>query len=212
MQVQAYAKKLEQPKGIFSLEAKKKEKIQSERSLLLAELGLKAQLSIETLADIPYEELVGEDLVTMREFLPTRYCGVTKDGEIAELPIVPPFPTAIVIRAWSSYAFDLVPTEALREIKKAKDSKFFHGIQIWTTEEVNLDPMAVGTVTFSNQERIFPIVRWAECLMSMEEIRKKVKEKKDAFAVILHQMKNQTYQIIGNDQYHGAVISRPGYL
>ena len=183
MQVQAYAKKLSSVEGIVSLETKRKEKVQSERSLLLAELGLKQQLAVETIADIPYEELVGANLITMGEFLPTRYRGTIKDGEIVDIAPLPaigwPFQG---ITPWSFYAFDLVPTEVLREIKKAKDSKLFHRIEIWTTEEVNLDPMAVGIVTFGNQDHAFPIVRWAECLLSMEEIREKVKEKKDAFA------------------------------
>ena len=70
------------------------------------------------------------------------------------------------LQNWKMYDFDIIPTFALREIKKAIDSQLFSDVQIWTPEASQIDPIAVGI----RGKETYPIVRWGEALLGTEKI------------------------------------------
>jgi hypothetical protein len=164
MQVQAY--RLEE-QDLDELSSKRQSKEDDERATLSKELGFKWQ-EYSTRA-IPYPEFTGEELSIWREFLPTRYMkSAAGDPQMNALVAF-----GSGSRDIAGYTFDLIPIEALREMKKAKDMKVFSDIQIWTPEEISVDPMAVG-VTNIGGGRFYQIVRWGESLKPFEEIREEV--------------------------------------
>lgn len=131
-----------------------------ERLQICKSLGLSAQcLSDQNAADF-YPEITGEELAFWTVFLPTRYRHSSK--------------------SWSYYKFDRIPTEPLRHIQKAYDSKLFDDLEIWTPEKIHEDPIAVGVVGASSdwsrmaQGQFFKIVRWGESLKPWQELTQQI--------------------------------------
>jgi hypothetical protein len=143
------------------------------RSQLVSALGFSPQFQcvdeVSLDASRYYEELTGRDLDLWMLFHRSFY--EKSKGE------------------WEQYHFDRVPTQVLEDISFADQLGVFDELEIWTPERRSeIDPMAVGvvgerTVTaqidwahwgsntcHSGNARFFPIVRWGESLMSIEEL------------------------------------------
>lgn len=149
------------------------------RSLIAAELGLKAQatMAASTLEDAAmfYEQLNWHEYLIWTDFLLRAYSRVR--GE------------------WADYIHDVVPTEALEQISTAVSLQLFDDLEIWTPEG-HTDPVVVGTVGIRQHAidhngirrtsravkgsdetppetklPLFLVCRWGESLASLEEIR-----------------------------------------
>ncbi len=75
---------------------------------------------------------------------------------------------------WAAYNFDIIPDDALVEIKEAIDMKVFDFMEIRTPERKHMtDPVVIGYVKIPGYDPIgFLIVRWGESLIPFEEIRR----------------------------------------
>lgn len=127
------------------------------RAELCRELGLEAQVEAQALAEeagIFYKEITGYDLVMWRGFLQTAYPD------------------------WSEYSYDVIPEEALEDIRTAKSLGVFNALEIWTPEVPEMDvqredPMVVGITGVGRDRRFFPVVRWGtEKILTFEEIER----------------------------------------
>lgn len=146
------------------------------RRELVEKLGFNPQLQlveeVGNEATCFYPELTGYELEVWTLFHRTHYRKSKKE--------------------WSGYHFDRVPTDVLEAIYFADGFGGFDDLELWTPEHGRkLDPMAVGVVghrlgrreqerdlggnaAFNSNARFFPIVRWGESLMALEEIAERV--------------------------------------
>lgn len=143
------------------------EVVAARRRQLCEDLGMTMQAAFvgEQSQDpgVFYEELIGKDLFVWAAFLPTFYSKVSGD--------------------WENYTFDVVPHEALEEIRTADSLELFDDLEIWTPQRRFEDPMVVGVLgrrrgnpsrdnlRVIDGARFFAIARWGESLMPLEEIR-----------------------------------------
>lgn len=150
-----------------------------QRQQKLAELGFDSLVSYRRTsaqldsARMLYPQLLGDELETWRRFLPTE-------------------------ASISRYTYDEVPDDALDAIKDAQEMQLFDRIEIWTPQgnrlsdrlrahygrvrdamsalSDGLDPMAVGVIDYNDESHYFPITRWGEALLSVDEVKKQLRK------------------------------------
>ena len=173
---------------VADLEREVNEQAINRKRVLCRELGLDKQIELldrqRFLSNFPYCEMTEEEYRVYGRVFPTKYC---KAG-IKE------------------YRFDCIPNEVLELWFDVKRENVFDELEIWTPEQLKVDPLLVGIVKKFSL-RPFLLARWGEALLGWEEIKKKAEElaSRSQFGMSQQEIQSRKNQLSGLQAQQAAI-------
>ncbi len=102
---------------------------------------------------IPYPELLGEELMLWRRYLPIR-------NQLGNL---------------SRAFYDTIPNPVIEELTRVRKApRLFDRVEVWSRRDP--DPMLVGVTELNGQKaRYYSIARWGDAKVTLDQIRKRLR-------------------------------------